>query len=168
MNDRNSQLAIPTAAGEAFAGGRYLGRFFASTAPYALIRAPKALGQFEPSPWNKNLKKVAGALSVYDGLANTQAMAEAGSKIAERALALQIDGFDDWYIPSRGEALLALAANADLPEGERHDEDWYWTSTQDADDPGFAWFQCFHDCGQYWNHKSDDRLVCVVRRHVIA
>jgi hypothetical protein len=46
------------------------------------------------------------AQSELDGMANTKAMAAAGSKIAKDALAVKIDGHRDFYIPSRREARL--------------------------------------------------------------
>lgn len=51
--------------------------------------------------WGEYGEKIEGADSFTDSLANTQAMAAAGSDLAAKALALNIDGFTDWAIPAR-------------------------------------------------------------------
>jgi hypothetical protein len=53
---------------------------------YGLILPPKAASEHAPIAWNDSVKTVKGALSYCDGLANTKAMAEAGSKLAQWAL----------------------------------------------------------------------------------
>jgi hypothetical protein len=118
-------------------GGIFLGNFFVGLdKAYELIKAPKVEGSIE-LPWSKSKKSVDGALSVYDGLANTRAMAEAGSELAQWATGLRIGGHDDWYVMSRGEGLLAFAANLDGDEAL--ERDWHWTSTQYAGNPECAW-----------------------------
>ena len=69
---------------------------------YAIIVAPKAEGQLL-LPWNASYDRVEGALSFVDGLANTKAMATAGSELAQRILDLRIAGRDDWYLPALDE-----------------------------------------------------------------
>lgn len=51
--------------------------------------------------WGKYGEKVEGADSFTESLANTKAMAAAGSDLAAKVLALTIDGFNDWAIPAR-------------------------------------------------------------------
>lgn len=51
--------------------------------------------------WGKYGEKIAGADSFTDSRANTEAMAAAGSEIAQKTLALSIGGFNDWAIPAR-------------------------------------------------------------------
>lgn len=48
-------------------------------------------------------QSIDGALSYFDGRANTIAMAEGGSELAKWALGLRIGGNDDWYLPSQDE-----------------------------------------------------------------
>jgi hypothetical protein len=96
-------LEIPTVIGAPFAGGFFAGNIFVNNVLYALIVAPKAEGEHKDAPWNKSTKSVEGALSYFDGLANTTAMAAAGSKLAQWALDLRIDGNEDWYLPSQDE-----------------------------------------------------------------
>ena len=95
------QIAATT-FGIAMEGGFYAGRIRQADGEYALIVAPKADGEHADGPWGK-MKKLAAAMSFFDGRANTIAMAEGGSKLAKWALELSIGGFTDWYIPARDE-----------------------------------------------------------------
>jgi len=45
--------------------------------------------------------KIEGADSFTNSRANTEAMAAAGSELAQKVLALEIEGFTDWAIPAR-------------------------------------------------------------------
>ena len=51
--------------------------------------------------WGKYGEKIEGADSFTNSRANTEAMSEAGSELAQKVLALDIDGFTDWAIPAR-------------------------------------------------------------------
>lgn len=103
MDTEVINLALPTTIGTGYGGGFYAGQFRIGNALFALFVAPKAEGEHPDTKWHKSVKKVAGALSFCDGLANTAAMAEAGSELATWARGLRIAGFDDWYVPSRDE-----------------------------------------------------------------
>lgn len=74
-----------------------------------------------------------------------------------------INGFNDWSLPDRYEARL-LAINT--PDSFDTSE-WYWTSTQNADDDGYAWVQYFDDGGQGYDHKSGEFRARAVRRLLI-
>jgi hypothetical protein len=120
-----TETVVPATLGAAFAGGFYAGRFRIGEDLFALIVAPKASGERDDVRWNKSVRQVDGAASFFDGLANTQAMAGAGSAIAAWALALRIGEFADWYLPSRDELEL-LYRNLKPAAGEnwvyRHGE----------------------------------------------
>ena len=101
MNHPNK---IATILGAKMDGGFYAGRIMIDDQPFALIVAPKLEGQTAINvPWIDEHKDVPGALSYNDGLANTKAMAEAGSDLAKWAIDLRIGGNYDWYIPSLDE-----------------------------------------------------------------
>jgi hypothetical protein len=89
--------------GAAFGGGFFAGNFRIGDQTYGLIVAPKADGDHKAAPWNKSMKRVDGALSYCDGMANTEAMAAAGSALAKWARGLTITDQTDWYLPSRDE-----------------------------------------------------------------
>ncbi len=100
---KSSTEEILPIIGTAMGGGSYAGRVVIDGKPFALIVAPKAEGQLDPSIWIARYKAVPGARSYCDGLANTEAMAAAGSELAKRARGLSIGGHADWYLPSQDE-----------------------------------------------------------------
>lgn len=172
MNAPESGIEIPTAPGTPFAGGYYLGRYFIGATAYALIVSPKAEGEHKPAVWSGNYRRVAGALSLVDGHANTAAMAKSGSDLARWAMGLAIGGHSDWYLPSRVESLLLHAAEADASAfqkdgAEALERDWYWTSTQHASDPSYAWFQLFTNGYQLTSHEGFRLRARAVRRLAI-
>ena len=99
--------AITTAAlpilGAQLEGGFFAGLFSLRGETFALIVSPKAQGELEEAAWGKYAQDIAAARSFNDGAANTQAMADAGSDLARWMRALDINGFADWYLPSRDE-----------------------------------------------------------------
>lgn len=144
-----------------FGGGTYAGRFFVGAQAYALIVAPADAGELESTQWGPLKKKVGGAASYSDGLKNTSAMAAAGSELARWAAALRIADFDDWYIPSSLEALIAFG---ELGAADIFAKDWYWTSTQYAGGAASAWCQTFNDGRQYGTSKASELRARAVRR----
>lgn len=97
----------PTTPGTPLQGGFYAGRLLIAGVLHALVVAPKSEGE-TVGAWDPNFdedaddaKPLEGARSYFDGLANTNAMAEAGIPIANWARGLAIGGFTDWHIPAR-------------------------------------------------------------------
>ena len=97
----NRILTIPPVIGEAYGGGFFAGLIRIGSSTYGLIVAPKNGGEIV-GEWGPR-KAIDGARSFFDGHANTQAMADAGSDIALWAYSLKIGDNSDWYIPSRDE-----------------------------------------------------------------
>jgi len=97
MNAR-TDLILPAAIGAAFEGGFLMGAIMLPAGPHALIKMPKAIGEFARVKWGPEDRDIP-ALSLCDGLANTRAMADAGSEIARKALDLG----KDTYIPALDE-----------------------------------------------------------------
>ncbi len=90
---------VPTLIGAPLGGGFYFGDIKIEGRSYSQIIAPKSGGQLAvDSRWNSKSINIPSAMSFCDGLANTLAMAAAGSEIARWALNLRIGGFDDWHI----------------------------------------------------------------------
>jgi len=90
---------LPT-LGDSCLSGFYGDRIRIGAAIFAVVWAPKALGE-TTGVWLPTYTDVPGARSCFDSMANTRAMAEAGSPIAKWALELEIDGCRDWCIPAR-------------------------------------------------------------------
>jgi len=93
-------LTIPE-IGQPFGGGFFSGitRDPATGKRYLNITAG---AEYElVGAWGKYGEKIDGADSFTDSRANTEAMAAAGSELAQKVLALDIGGFTDWAIPAR-------------------------------------------------------------------
>lgn len=106
------------AHGQPLAGGTFVGRYEAGGLLRALVLMPVAI----EGAWGPEID-VQGASSIFDGEANTLAMAAAGSEIALEALAMGA------YIPSAHEFQVLLAAKA-MGWADLDDSCGYWLSTQ--------------------------------------
>lgn len=116
--------------GDFIEGGFFAGVININGQLFGIAVAPKAEGEKEPTTWGK-LDQHIEAASCYDGAANTAAMAEAGSELAQWALGLNINGYSDWYIPSRDELEL-IYRNLKPTQKEN------WASFRDGDNPSSA------------------------------
>ena len=100
----DAAVEAPTIPGTPFGGGFYAGPIALHGKTYALIVAPKALGEQSGILWKKNWREATpGTQSVDDGFANCLAMNDDGHPAAHWARGLRIAGFDDWYLPARDE-----------------------------------------------------------------
>ncbi|PHM20965.1 MAG: hypothetical protein CK604_00715 [Curvibacter sp. PD_MW3] len=138
------KLTIP-ALGHLVEGGFFHGILLIDGKLYGEVTGPAADCFVKDLVWLPDYKDVPGATSESDGLANTLAMAEAGSPLGQAALACRSGGFDDWYVPARVGALLQYGnLKPRLDAAEAFDTDyWHWTSTQYSRDT--AWSQGFYD-----------------------
>ena len=144
MTDTTTSTNLPAAIGMPFEGGHYAGCICVGEQMFALIAAPKGEGETEGA-YLPTYTDVPGACSYFDGMANTVAMAEAGSAIANWARGLQIGGHTDWYIPSRDELEMlyrAFKPTTDTNYGWRSGENpssvpagYPYTSTSPAQTP---------------------------------
>jgi hypothetical protein len=159
MKTASKTTTLP-AIGAAFEGGFFGGRFFIGAQPRAIIFAPRAKGEFESVKYHKNADGIEGATNPFDGLANTEAMAAAGSPLARKIRKLTIGGKKDWHLIARVPALVLFSeirAVKAFDEGTTNGfaREWYWTSTRHAEYFGCAWCQSviygsqddlYHDC----------------------
>ncbi|MHB9798443.1 hypothetical protein ACYCAX_11595 [Pseudomonas sp. MT3] len=139
------------ARGQPFAGGTFIDRYWVNDQERALV----LLGpEHEPSgAWGEYGQDV--ATHYIDGAANTQAMAEAGSELAKKVLALAA------HIPSCLEGQLLMAAkHAGLITDLREDR-FYWLSTQYS--ALSAFIMAFEDGWQGYGDKGCERLARPVR-----
>jgi hypothetical protein len=119
---------LPFPPGTPMEGGYFAGVILLLGVPHGIVVAPRDLGQILDAPWHTQRELVPGADSCFDGLANTLAMAEVGSDLARRILALQGGNHRDWYLPARDE--LELAYRHLKPTAEEND-----CSFRDGDNP---------------------------------
>lgn len=97
---------VPEVPGVFYQGGYYVGKIRIGAQIYALITAPRALGESDVLQWSVNNNDTPGTYSLTDGWVNTLAMIAAGADlfpIAKYCRSLVIDGYDDWYVPSVNE-----------------------------------------------------------------
>lgn len=78
--------------------------------------------------WGKYGEKIEGADSFTNSRANTEAMAAAGSVLAQKVLVLDIGGFTDWAIPARD--VQELQYRHFKPTTEEN-----WACRRDGDNP---------------------------------
>jgi hypothetical protein len=108
------------AIGEEYEGGYFAG-YISHTADgvatHRLIVAPRATGATGTGytlttnlQWKTSNTATAGATNLFDGAVNTAAMVAAGINdhpAAKFCVELSINGFDDWYLPTRVEYAIA-------------------------------------------------------------
>lgn len=100
MEHAPANILIPAAYGDPFEGGFYGGQIRIGDTIFAISWAPKAPGETR-AIWLPSYTQVPNAASCFDSMANTIAMAKAGSPLGKWALELNINGFTDWCIPAR-------------------------------------------------------------------
>jgi hypothetical protein len=100
---KSSTKEIQSIIGTEMGGGFYAGRIVSEGKTYALIVAPKDGGEHAPVQLLNDSNNGQFALSYNDGLANTNELAKAGSKLAKWVRDLRIGDNDDWYLPAQDE-----------------------------------------------------------------
>jgi len=95
---------VPTVAGTAYAGGFYAGRINIDGTTYAVVVASKALGGENSSLAYKTTDDDdPSATSTYNGMLNSTNINNAAHPAAQWCMALNIGGYDDWYLPAKNE-----------------------------------------------------------------
>lgn len=145
------------AIGQPLAGGTFFARNFIGDQLFALVYLDQA-AEFT-AEWGEYGKKIKGADSFVDGLANTQAMLA-----AECPAALKLDHAAGDYLPAYVEQslLLAYLKAQGITELERG---WYWSSTQRSAHNAFGMY--FSVGTQYSLGKNHEFRVRPVRRLLI-
>ena len=138
-------------------GGTYIGLKATPDGKAFYLVAAIGEHELEDQTWGEYGKRIEGADSYHDSRANTEAMAAAGSALAQKILALDIAGHTDWALPSQADGHL-LAANA---KHLMQQSDYYWLSTQYS--AYHAWSQTFGDGGQYLDRKFNELRAVAVR-----
>lgn len=138
-------------------GGIYIATKATPDGKTSYLVAAIGAHELEDQKWGEYGKRIEGADSYHDGRANTEAMAAAGSALAQKILALDIGGHTDWALPSQADGHL-LAANA---KHLMHQEECYWISTQCS--ANYAWYQVFDNGNQHFTGKDCEFRAVPVR-----
>lgn len=168
------KAAVP-AIGSEFKGGFYAGSMELDGIKYALVVSPKAEGEkLDLQYKKKKLSSADGTDLDDDGFYNSCQMDNSNYPAAQFCRQLQINGFNDWYLPSRDELTLiwmALGPNRKkTPElfkagaAEAFEERWYWSSTEFASYVSDAWIVYFSGGFQNYGGKDYGDAVRAVRR----
>lgn len=108
--------------------------------------------------WGPYGKRIEGADSKTDGLANTKALIAAGGHPAANwTNEYTKESHTDFYLPAQRELNLCYATCA-----EKFAKDWYWSSTQSS--ATSAWYQFFDDGYQLYANKTYPGRARAVRR----
>ena len=150
--------------GNFYEGGIYAGNILVGETAYKLIMAPKLTGDLSPRQWKTTQTTTIGTTSIDDGLANTAAMDNTDHPAAYAVSALTINGYSDWYIPSKNELKLLWTYKHLYPSEELNAQERYWSSTEDSSTS--AWGLNFFDGLESSFGKDGSTLVRVraVRR----
>jgi len=87
--------------GQAFGGGFFTGITRDPDTGKRYLNITAGAAHELEGEWGKYGEKIEGSDSFTNSRANTEAMAAAGSVLAQQVLALDIGGFTDWAIPAR-------------------------------------------------------------------
>jgi len=121
---------------------------------WALLLPTDLLRALPDQPWGRTGQRIDGADSVFDGHANTQAMAAAGNPLAAAIQALP----GGCYLPSPLEATLLFATLSErIGSGKV-----IWTSRQSS--ASYAWYCYFTLGSQFHDLKSHEGSAVAVRR----
>lgn len=112
-------ITLPTdiQPGQPFEGGFYSGKVRRDTGIYAVAVAPKST-QIKGSI----VVRDAAAYDYADSRANTLALADAGSPLAQAAIKADINGYTDWALPARD--VLELAYRLLKPSAHANYASW--------------------------------------------
>ena len=141
------------------------------------LEAAPASSEFN-AEWGAYEKNVTGTQTgIGTGKENTQivvrylnSIGESG-KAAQRCVALNIGGKNDWFLPSKDELNLMYVnlhqkGLGDFGKGTNRTSyhNWgYWSSSQEDSSFSYAWNQYFYDGIQFSNYKDSTGRVRAVR-----
>lgn len=166
------------ALGAEFGGGFYAGDITIDAVRYALVVAPKSAAEkMEVQYKVKDRTVFDGTTNDNDGFDNSETINDDNHSAAHFCRSLRIAGHDDWYLPSRDELTyiwMNLGPNRaktlepfKAGSAEAFEDRWYWSSTEHAQGPDYAWIVDFSDGYQGYNCKDYGSGVRAVRRLII-
>jgi hypothetical protein len=147
-----------------------------ATEGWRYLEAAPASTEWTGIAWSSSYAGVKGTnIEIGIGKQNTQAIVNHSLNTGEICRAamvcdnLRSGGYDDWFLPSRGELNLMFVYLKEAGIGG-FKEGWYWSSSESGDNNG-AWAQRFNDGSQngsgswgYAGYKSQEHLVRAIRQ----
>ena len=176
--DANASLR-PLVYGEPLEGGYFGCINTVAGTRYAVIQAPKALGESAPIAWKTTNDASSGTDSNDDGLANANAQNNASHPLFQWARGLVINGKSDWAPPAynviqelAAKMRPALAENSRFKAGgaeayEVATVPQYWSATQHPSYADGAWNVNFSTGAVNYNGKSATYRARAVRRIIL-
>lgn len=160
-----SATAICIEVGDEYAGGIV---FYVDDNCSGLVCAKTDQNNGEKIQWYAGEDMITGATAttIGTGQANTTMIVNnQGLSVSYAALvceALDMEGYIDWFLPSKDELdLMYQNLHKATPAIGNFQVDFYWNSTED--DSGDAWLQNFEDGEQYYDAKGAMQYVRAVR-----
>lgn len=169
----------PMVYGEPLEGGYFGCVNTVSGTRYAVIQAPKALGESAPIKWKDAATASAGTDNNDDGLANANAQNNANHPLFQWARGLVINGKSDWAPPAynviqdlAAKMRPALAENSRFKAGgaeayEVATTPEYWSATQHPSGTTNAWCVNFSSGAVTNSLKSNHYRARAVRRIIL-
>lgn len=146
---------------------------------YAVIQAPKAMGESAPIKWKNTNDASAGTDNNDDGLVNANAQNNASHPLFQWARGLVINGKNDWAPPAynviqelAAKMRPALAENSRFKAGgaeayEVASVPEYWSATQHPSNASHAWYVNFSTGAVVTNAKNSTFRARAVRRIIL-
>jgi hypothetical protein len=161
--------------GSPLGGGFFGGEMTIAGERYAIIVPSKVEGEKMGLEYKlKDRGTVDGTDSDDDGFYNSCLIDDSNHPAAQYCRSLRIGDLDDWSLPSRDELAMLernLGPNRkNTPElfkaggAEAFEADWYWSSTEYAQNSYGAWIVGFTNGYQYNDFKGNGNGVRAVRR----
>ena len=156
-NENQTEFEI----GQSYGGGKIF--YIDNTGKHGLIVAPsdQSKGAFWSNYENLSIKTGATGTAIGTGKINTDKIIASlgeGGYAAQLCADLILNGFDDWFLPSKDE-LDALYINK-TKIGETFTYSHYWSSSEDKRN---AWIQTFMDGSQSLHLKLNTCYVRAIR-----
>lgn len=156
----------PSVLGQSYQGGYYLGTIdIGGSTCYYLIVSPNATG-CACCQWKTNTTATPDSSCLCDGYYNTYTGLNNGTHPAGNWTATRsINGYSDWYLPSRNEIYATRVNRSCLPGGEDFDNNYHWSSSQvPAPDTDRAYAVAISDGFTGNLSKTELRIIRAIRR----
>ena len=110
--------------------------------------------------------KFGTSTEIGTGEKNTETIASKSTSVknnaAQACLDYSVNGYDDWFLPSKDELNL-MYTNLHLKKLGGFANGFYWSSSEYIKDPNSIWAQSYNNGSQYFNGRSTSRRVRPIR-----